>query len=553
MEQHVRSVTAVAAAVSRLYEAGQPYRVVHGSSNSTRPRHGPDQHTINISGLNRVLSIDRVRKTCLVEPNVPMDKLAEATMAVGLVPPVVMDFPGITAGGGFSGTSAESSSFRHGFFDHTVNWVEMVLGNGDIVRASRHERGDLFRSAAGAVGTLGTVTLLELRLTEAKTYVHVTYQKVDSVSMAISKIQSRSALLEADYMDGILYARDHGVVITGTMTNDKPPERPVQTFSNAADPWFYLHVQQRTKDLPSLASVSEFIPLAEYLFRYDRAGFWVGRAGYTYFKIIPFNAFFRWLLDDFSHTRTLYHALHASRISSQFVVQDVALPYGAAEEFIGWTQKELDIWPLWLCPLAASPCPTFHPVTMRGTTNTATTPVCSPAANGTEDGSIKESHSQPMLNVGVWGWGPQDYKMFISKNRALEKLVARLGGRKWLYSHSYYEQGEFWDLYGQSWYRALRKRYFATSLPTVYDKVKVDAGARVWQDKDWRLSWMSRWPIGGVYGMLVAALSGDIYLHRAAKWRYKRQSAYERLALRYGKVALLVLILLSLWMAYAGC
>ena len=553
MGQHAKSVTAVAAAVRRLYDIGQPYRVVHGSSNSTRPRHGPDQQTVDISSLNNVLCIDRAHKICLVEPNVPMDKLIEATMAVGLVPPVVMDFPGITAGGGFSGTSAESSSFRHGFFDQTVNWVEMVLGNGDVIRASRHEREDLFRSAAGAVGTLGIVTLLELRLTEARTYVYVTYQRINSTSMAISEIQSQSALLKADYVDGIMYSQDHGVIITGTMTDDKPPESPVQTFSNAADPWYYLHVQQRTRDLPTLASVSEFIPLAEYLFRYDRAAFWVGRAGYTYFQIIPFNAFFRWLLDDFSHTRTLYHALHASRISSQFVVQDVALPYDAAEEFISWTQQELGIWPLWLCPLAASPCPTFHPVTVRGTTTATTTPQTVSVCSSVSHGSVKESLSQPMLNVGVWGWGPRDYENFISKNRALERLVARLGGRKWLYSHSYYEQGEFWDLYGQSWYRALRKKYFATSLPTVYDKIKIDTGAKVRQDRDWRLSWMSRWPIGGLNGMLLAALSGDVPLHRAAKWRYKKQSATEQLAHRGGRVALLVLILLSLWMAYAGC
>ena len=537
MEQHARSVVGVAAAVRRLYEAGKPYRVVHGSSNSTRPRHAPDTHTVDISSLNNVLCVDTARKTCLVEPNVPMDRLVEATLAVGLVPPVVMDFPGITAGGGFSGSSAESSSFRHGFFDSTVNWVEMVLGNGDVVRASRHEREDLFRGAAGAVGTLGTVTLLELRLVEARTYVRVTYQKMDSVSTAIRAIQSRSALLlEADYMDGIMYARDHGVVITGTLTDDEPPPGcPVQTFSNAADPWYYLHVQQRTRDLPNLASVAEFIPLAEYLFRYDRAGFWVGRAGYTYFCVIPFHAFFRWLLDDFSHTRTLYHALHASRISSQFVVQDVALPYGAAEEFIGWTQRELDIWPLWLCPLAASPCPTFHPVTT------------SAAAHGSTD---EETASQPMLNVGVWGWGPRDYEAFISKNRALEKVVARLGGRKWLYAHAYYEQTEFWDIYGgQSWYTALRKRYSATSLPSVYDKVKVDKEAKIRQDKEWRSSWVSRWPVGGIYGMILAALSGDVGLHRAATWRVRRQSGAERLVSRWGRVALLVLVLLSLWMA----
>ena len=46
-----------------------------------------------------------------------MDALVAATLPHALLPLVVMEFPGITVGGGFSGTSGESSSFRHGPFD----------------------------------------------------------------------------------------------------------------------------------------------------------------------------------------------------------------------------------------------------------------------------------------------------------------------------------------------------------------------------------------------------------------------------------------------------
>ena len=44
-----------------------------------------------------------------------MDRLVESTLKYNLIPPVVMEFPGITAGGGFAGTSGESSSFKYGF------------------------------------------------------------------------------------------------------------------------------------------------------------------------------------------------------------------------------------------------------------------------------------------------------------------------------------------------------------------------------------------------------------------------------------------------------
>jgi hypothetical protein len=51
-------------------------------------------------------------------------------------------------GSGFVGTTAESSSFRYGFFDRIVNWIEVVLGDGEVVRASSTERSNLFFGSA---------------------------------------------------------------------------------------------------------------------------------------------------------------------------------------------------------------------------------------------------------------------------------------------------------------------------------------------------------------------------------------------------------------------
>jgi hypothetical protein len=354
---------------------------------------------------------------------------------------------------------------------------------------------------------------MELRLVEAKKFVKTTYRKVNSTADAIAEIKGEIENPHVDYVDGILYSNYHGVIITGQLTNVKPAEYPVRTFSHASDPWFYLHVQDKTQHLASSSTVTEYVPLADYLFRYDRAGFWVGRQGYTYFKVVPFNKFFRWLLDDYSHTRTLYHALHASRISSQFVVQDVALPYDTAETFINWVDSNLGIWPLWLCPLKGCPTPTFHPVTRGNET------VSAEDAEKPESGT--SSMSRHMLNIGVWGWGPKDYEEFIAKNRGLENKLTELGGRKWLYAHTYYPEDEFWNIYDRSWYQALRERYSATTLPTVYDKVKVDIRAK-WKNREqWGTSWLSTWPIGGLYGMFLATMSGDIGLHRQAKWRYR--------------------------------
>lgn len=519
MERHRTLVQGISAAVRAFFAAREPYRIFHGSTNSTRPATAKaSSRTVDISALRNVLSVDPAARRALVEPNVPMDRLVEATLRHNLVPPVVMEFPGITAGGGFAGTAGESSSFRHGFFDETVRSVEMVLPDGQVVTASPEPAAspyaDLFHAAAGAVGTLGVTTLLELELVPARRFVHTTYHRTSSVAEAVARIREETDPAKGnDYVDGILFSKTHGVVITGKMTDEKPESAPVQTFSRARDPWFYLHVQDRTKKTNKGATDNEkaaeedYIPLGEYLFRYDRAGFWVAASGWRYFRVVPFNWLTRWFLDDFIHTRMLYRALHGSGESARFIVQDVAMPFSTTEKLVDYTAAELDIWPLWLCPLKRRAPPTFHPFTTT------------PPNNNNE---IKKEEDPMMLNVGVWGWGPEDPKAFQAANRALEHKIRELGGMKWLYAHTYYDEPEFWNMYGgRDWYDQLRHKYKAdvAGLPSVYDKVKVDLDKMQAQRKTSGLRGVH--PFGGLYGLWKAIQSKDYHLHRNAEWKWK--------------------------------
>ncbi|KAI9765629.1 MAG: hypothetical protein M1839_005411 [Geoglossum umbratile] len=190
MELHELAVSRIAATVRALYSRGESYRIFHGSTNSTRPVQ--KDRVIDISELSNVVNIDPVSKVAIVEPNVSMDKLVEATLEHGLIPPVVMEFPGITVGGGYAGSAGESSSFKYGYFDQTVNSVEMVLANGEIVTASRTERPDLFKGAAGALGTLRITTLIELQLIPAKKFVKTTYHRTGNIPDTIQVIRQET-------------------------------------------------------------------------------------------------------------------------------------------------------------------------------------------------------------------------------------------------------------------------------------------------------------------------------------------------------------------------
>lgn len=137
MEEHEKQVASISAQVRSFREQGVKFRISHGSTNSTRPSATRrDHNVIDLSALSRVLKVDKESRTAWVEPNVPMDRLVEETLKYGLVPPVVMEFPGITVGGGYAGTSGESSSFKYASFLSSSLAYTNVIGTASLTARS---------------------------------------------------------------------------------------------------------------------------------------------------------------------------------------------------------------------------------------------------------------------------------------------------------------------------------------------------------------------------------------------------------------------------------
>jgi delta24-sterol reductase len=376
----------------------------------------------------------------------------------------------------------------YGLFDRSVCGIEMILGNGDVIWASVEEHRDLFFTAAGSCGSLGVITLLELELIDARSNVELQYIPVTSTQEAVQQLRQYQEAAEVNYMDGIMYSMTSGVIMIGRLTNNSIPGK-IQRFDRASDPWFYMHAEDILKKIEGGNSdYRETIPVQTYLFRYDRGVFWSGLRAFKYF-VTPFNRITRYLLDPFMYSRTMVHALHRSGIASRTIIQDYGVPYDAAEEFVRWTDERTGIWPLWLCPVKSAP----------------------EGERSFSQGNIIKDDI--LLDIGIWDMGPAEPHAFIKLNRDFEAKVTELGGMKCLYAHAYYTEQEFWDIYDEKKYKALRTKYHAESLPSVYDKVKVDlqgvAGGQSekkpesWSEWAYNRFW-NTWPLGGLYGVASA-------------------------------------------------
>ncbi|KAF1913559.1 hypothetical protein BDU57DRAFT_479866 [Ampelomyces quisqualis] len=470
---HAHRVAKISRAVRTFYDQKVPFRIYHGSSNSTRA--AARQDVVDISGLNHVIAVDANRKTALVEPGVAMDELIKHLLAYNLMPAVVPEFPGITAGGAFAGTAAESSSFRYGYFDKTVSNVEMILGNGDVVRASPTKNSDLYYGSAGALGTLGITTQLEIQLVECSPYVQVTYIPVTSHAEALEHFAQVKS--DVDFIDAIMFSSRHGVVVEGRLTVSQTKNHPIVRFTRAKDPWFFTHVHSkircsafsdsdndyrcltchwtsRSRTYRQTSTVLiELIPITDFVFRYDRGVFWMAAHGWA---PTLWNRITRYVFDPIWRTRFQYRVVHLVG-GTPHIIQDLAIPAPNASPFLDSLHREFKIYPLWLCPIRHDPDTPMH--------SASTAPIPAPSFH---------------VNIGVWGspeYGTQfltssTFDAFVASNRRIERMVAGAGGLKWLYASNYYTEEEFWNVYDRAGYEMLREKWSADRLPDLWAKVR---------------------------------------------------------------------------------
>ncbi len=405
-----------------------------------------------------------------------MEQLCDTTLQAGFLPAVVPEFRTITVGGAIQGAALESSSFHHGQFNDTCASYEVVLGNGELVLASASQHSDLYYGLAGAYGTLGFLTGITLRLEPACRYVRLCYHPLPSAETLFDKIKNLCDRPDSpDYIEALVLGPATHLLICGYKI-DSPDGLSIASQQRPWHPWFYQHASQVTRQ--GHQPHTEVMPIRDYLFRHDRGAFWMGqfllhptallnslmigrarkhhRQGKPPVLSLPRQGrpyrepslLARLLLGWRMSSRSLYELLHLAPeeiFARTFVVQDCYLPWDAAPFFLEESKRAFGIFPIWICPLKSTQQPQLF----------------SPHRNETPR----------MVNIGVYGI-PQTGLSAREATRHLEQMARHLGGRKMLYSQSYYSKDEFWQLYDHPAYQALRQRYHAEGVfMDIFDKV----------------------------------------------------------------------------------
>ena len=422
----------------RQYDAipeGTRVRLAKKTSNLFRMRDGTEAPGLDVAAFDGVLSVDPAARTADVLGMTTYEHLVDATLPYGLMPLVVPELKTITLGGAVSGMGIEATSFRNGCPHESVLELEVMTGDGRIVTATRDEHADLLAGFPNSYGTLGYALRLTIELEPVQAFVrlsHLRFTDAETYFAAVAQIVDAQAHDgdAVDFLDGTVFGPREMYLTIGTFV-DSAPFLSDYTGSQI----YYRSIQHRSRD---------YLTVRDFLWRWDTDWFWCSGAlgvqnplvrsviprrllrSDVYWRLVGFERRHGWV------TRVRERLGAAPR---EAVIQDVEIPVARAAEFLEVFQAEIGISPVWMCPVRQR----------------------DPAARW--DLYALEP-STTYVNFGFWAsveLGPGEFDG--TYNRRVERLVADLGGRKSLYSSSYYDEDEFWATYNGPAYEVLKKEY----------------------------------------------------------------------------------------------
>src|SRR5215831_14338832 len=413
------------------------------TSNLFRDRAPRPRPRIDLRGFDHVLTVDPAGDLVEAEGMVRYVDLADATLAQGAMPAVVPQLKSITLGGAHAGVGIESTSFRHGLVHDTIVALDVLTGDGRVVTCNAfNEHRDLFFGFPNSYGTLGYALRLTARTLPVKPYVALEHVRYSDAAACFADVARFAADPGIDFLEGVVFAPDE-IYLTRSRFVDHAPHTSDYSYEHI----YYRSIRERETD---------FLAVRDFLWRWDTDWFWCSKNvgaqnpllrrlfgrkrlnSVAYQKIMRWNS--RWGI-----TRAW------GRISGQHsesVIQDVDIPLARAAEFLEFFHAEVEILPVWMCPIRPALPGVVYPLYPLRTDTL-------------------------YVNFGFWDVvrdrtpRPQGFR-----NRQIERKVTELGGIKSLYSDSYFTEDQFWSVYDRRAYAALKAKYDAQgALGDLYAKV----------------------------------------------------------------------------------
>jgi cytokinin dehydrogenase len=236
---------------------------------------------LDMNALAAPFQVDPQAQTVTCSAGTAWRSLLAETAQAGLSPPVLTNNLDATVGGTLSTGGLGVASWKFGTqADHCLE-LEVVTGEGEIVRGSRENNSDLFDAVRGSLGQFGVITEAALRLRRHQPRYRSFYLLYDDLTHLLEELRLLMAEDRFHYLESWAVPCAQGFRKVGS---------ECQPFAQ----WFYpLHVTLETGDTPPAPMgklmglhfyrlvhtedglIDEFFSRLDPLFAlWKRAGFW---------------------------------------------------------------------------------------------------------------------------------------------------------------------------------------------------------------------------------------------------------------------------------------
>jgi FAD/FMN-containing dehydrogenase len=413
-----------------IREGSGPVGLAKDTSNLFRDRRDAARRRLDVREFRNVLGVDSASGWVEAEGMISYEALVNECLAHGVMPAVVPQLKTITLGGAIAGVGIESSSHRYGLVHDTMFELDVLAGDGRIVRCTpENEHADLFFGFPNSYGTLGYALRAKVKAVPVQPYVKLEHLAFGRPRDFFAALGERLEAGDADFIDGTVFSPERLYLSLGRFVASAP-----YTSDYTFERIYYRSIPERRED---------YLSVHDYIWRWDTDWFWCSKNVMAQNPLVRRLVYGRKRLGSRTYTKIMRwnsrvgltrRIERLAGLHSESVIQDVDIPLERAGEFFDFYAREIALWPQWICPIGPQPHSgrfALYPVG-RGW----------------------------YVNFGFWDVLRKREKHPPGHfNRMIEKKVIELGGIKSLYSDSFFPEDEFGRLYGGEAYRRLKARY----------------------------------------------------------------------------------------------
>jgi delta24-sterol reductase len=452
-------------------------------SHSVRNADKGSAKQVRIRDLRAILGLDATTGIVHVEPGVTVGEITTYLLQHHLQLECCLEMEDATLGGLAMAQGMTTHSHVCGLLSETVVAYEVVTGTGDVLHVTRDDaqHADLFRALPLSHGTLGFLVGLQLRVVPAKAWVELTYtpcRTFEAFRAGYTRVLDQAAREDPGtpfFVEGIAFGREEAVLMEGRLVDgDGSDGHAVNRIGWWFKPWFFKHVEAMLRQPED--SVTELIPIRDYLMRHDRS------MCMTMATIIPYgnHPVFRFLLGWLLPPQMSFLKSNRNKETREMSIrkqcfQDVAFPARELGAALDVSDKLFGIYPLLV-----------YPCKMRSDPGALLR--AGPGAVALASSGGKHSWN---LNLGIYGiprelvQRPDELFPMVTRVRKLEAWLRSVGGFQHTYCDSFQTEEEFEAMFDHTLYDEMRGKYGASKVfPRVWEKTRPEMDWRGWLEEE---------------------------------------------------------------------